>query len=220
MKTTAMKRFVSGLAVGGLGIILILAASARGWVTGGLVDGVSVAILLLGLFFAFTGIMLFMDGRTIAKQGDTPPYYHADPQPRAHTSPSHPPHPAGESHAHRPPAFPDQNDDEMDIEEPSKKECPGCHKYVFKDSRVCRFCGHSFPITYILKIFRHKDPEKNKHLTALMAKKLDRGEQEVGELLESGLRLSYSTREQMETNRTKFEHFGCPVQTYEKVGRA
>jgi len=214
MKTTAMKRFVSGLFAWVVGIILVLAANVRGWTDGGLVDGISLAILLLGLFFIFVGLMLIMDGHTIARQGESSPYRHIESSPRTHAA--HTPHPEP-SHA-RPPAFPEEND-EMDMEEPSKKECPGCHKYVFKDSRVCRFCGHSFPVTYILKIFPHEDIEKNEHLVGLLARKLHRGEQEVSELLESGLRLTYSTREKLETNREKFEHFGCPVQTYEKVRR-
>jgi len=174
-----------------------------------------VAIFIFGLFLIFLGFVLVMDGHTIARRGEGSPYQHSDPPPQSHTTaPTH----QVENHT-LPPAFPDQNDNDVDMEEPSKKECPECHKYVFKDSRVCRFCGHSFPITYILKIFKHDDPARNEHLTALLSKKLHRTEQEVGELLESGLRLSYSTREKMETNRKKFEHFGCPVEAYEKVRR-
>lgn len=216
MKTTAMKRFISGLFAWVVGIILALAANVRGWIDNGLVDGVSVAFLLLGLFLIFVGLMLIMDGHTIARQGETSPYRHRDSSPRTETHSAHTPHPVS-SHAH-PPAFPEESD-EMDMEEPSKKECPECRKYVFKDSRVCRFCGHSFPVTHILKIHPHEDPEKNERLVELLSKKLHRSEEGVSELLESGLRLSYSTREKLETNREKFEHFGCPVQTYEKVRR-
>ncbi|MBN1881256.1 MAG: hypothetical protein JW885_03700 [Deltaproteobacteria bacterium] len=215
MKTTAMKRFTSGLLAGGVGIVFFLIANLRGWVVGGLVDGVSVALSLLGLFFIFVGLMLVMDGHTIARRGEASPHRRDETPPHTHTP--HPPHP---THSHdRPPAFPEEADDEMAVEEPTKKECPACHKYVFKDARVCRFCGHSFPITYILKIHRHEDLEKNEHLIKLLAMKLHRSEQGISELLDSGLRLSYSTQERMETNRKKFEHFGCPVEAYEKVGR-
>ena len=219
MKTTAMKRFTSGLVAVGIGIVLVLITSERGWTINGVVDGVSVALFLLGLFSMCVGFVLAMDGHTIARRGEASPYHspyhHDDPPPQTHTA--HPPH---QEHPHdRPPAFPEESDDEMDMEEPSKKECPACHKYVFKDARVCRFCGHSFPITYILKIHRHEDAEKNEYLMGLLSKKLHRSKQEVGELLESGLRLTYSSKELMESNRRKFEHFGCPVQTYEKVKR-
>ena len=217
MKTNAMKRFISGLFAGGLGIVLVMIANLRGWTINGVLDGVTVSIFLLGLFSGFVGLMLVMDGHTIARQGESSPSRPDAPRTQTQTHTAHTPHPAS-SHPH-PPAFSEQNDEEMDMEEPSKKECPGCHKYVFKDSRVCRFCGHSFPITYILKIYRHEDPEKNEHLVGLLSKKLRRSEQEVSEHLESGLRLTYSTRERMETNQKKFEHFGCPVQTYEKVRR-
>ena len=106
-----------------------------------------------------------------------------------------------------------------DLEEPKKKVCPNCNKGIYKDARVCRFCGHEFPVTYILKVFGPEDKQKFDLLVKRFSERLGKPTDEIEHLLEVGMRFRSSTEEQLEKNRARFERFGCRVETYKKVSR-
>ena len=105
------------------------------------------------------------------------------------------------------------------LEEPSTKRCPGCAKDVYKDARVCRFCGRAFGVTLRLKVYPPEDGEKRERVVALLAKKLSMPADEVAHLLELGMRFKYDSADKLAAAREKFESLGCRTEVYEKAGR-
>ncbi|MBN2225288.1 MAG: hypothetical protein JW765_11465 [Deltaproteobacteria bacterium] len=105
------------------------------------------------------------------------------------------------------------------LEEPATKKCPGCGKDVYKDARVCRYCGHAFGVTLRLKVYPPQDKQKREHVVGLLAKKLSMPADEVDHLLEMGMRFRYDSAGKLAAARGKFEALGCRTQAYEKAGR-
>ena len=105
------------------------------------------------------------------------------------------------------------------LEEPAKKPCPACKKGVYKDARVCRFCGHEFDVTYRLKVYGPKDRERYDFLVEELTKKLGKTKEEIKHLLDVGIRFKYSSRQNLQRHKTRFEGLGCSTEVYEKVAR-
>jgi hypothetical protein len=105
------------------------------------------------------------------------------------------------------------------LEEPSTKKCPGCAKDVYKDARVCRFCGHAFGVTLRLKVYPPEDGKQREHVVTLLAKKLSMPGDDAAHLLEMGMRFKYDSPEKLAAAREKFESLGCRTEIYEKAGR-
>jgi len=105
------------------------------------------------------------------------------------------------------------------VEEPSKKVCPKCKKYIYKDARVCRFCGNGFVVTYILKVYRPKGDENYRFLVDTIAKTSGKTKDEVTALVEHGIRFKYSQKDSLLAHKAKFENLGCKTEVYEKVER-
>lgn len=105
------------------------------------------------------------------------------------------------------------------LEEPSTKKCPGCAKDVYKDARVCRFCGRAFGVTLRLKISPPEDKKQREHVVTLLAKKLSMPADDAAHLLDLGMRFKYDSPEKLAAAREKFESLGCRTQVYEKAGR-
>ncbi len=104
------------------------------------------------------------------------------------------------------------------LEEPAAKRCPGCAKDVYKDARVCRYCGHAFVVTFRLKVYPPKEKDRHDYLVRLLGKKLSMPEGDVAHLLELGMRFKYDSPEKLAAARAKFEALGCRTEAYEKVG--
>jgi ribosomal protein L37E len=105
------------------------------------------------------------------------------------------------------------------LEEPATKKCPGCGKAVYKDARVCRFCGRAFGVTLRLKVYPPQEKKKREEVVGLLAKKLKMPADDVAHLLDLGMRFKYDSPEKLAAARTKFESLGCATEVYEKVGR-
>lgn len=105
------------------------------------------------------------------------------------------------------------------LEEPATKRCPGCAKDVYKDARVCRYCGRAFGVTLRLKIYPPQDSQRRERVVGLLAKKLSMPADEAAHLLELGMRFKYDSAEKLAAARTKFESLGCGTEVYEKAGR-
>jgi hypothetical protein len=105
------------------------------------------------------------------------------------------------------------------LEEPSTKKCPGCAKDVYKEARVCRFCGHAFGVTLRLKVYPPEDGKLKEHVVTLLAKKLSMSVDNAAHLLELGMRFKYDSPDKLAAAREKFESLGCRTEVYEKAGR-
>jgi ribosomal protein L37E len=106
-----------------------------------------------------------------------------------------------------------------ELEEPSTKRCPACGKDVYKEARVCRFCGHGFSVTLRLKVYPPTDETQKKRLVVLLADKLKMPEGEVAHLLDLGMRFKYDSAPKLAAARRRFESLGCATEVYEKAGR-
>ncbi len=52
---------------------------------------------------------------------------------------------------------------------PRQRNAPDARKTVYKDARVCRFCGRAFGVTLRLKVYPPADRKKREHVVALLA---------------------------------------------------
>ncbi len=105
------------------------------------------------------------------------------------------------------------------LEEPSTKKCPGCAKDVYKEARVCRFCGRAFGVTLRLKVYPPEDKKQRERVVSLLAKKLSMPVDNAAHLLEMGMRFKYDSPDKLAAAREKFESLGCRTEVYEKAGR-
>lgn len=194
-------RVLSGILLFGAGAIILWYTSllfSHHEITSieGFVNSFAAPSLLVGVFLIIFGFLLYIDGRTLQKQ-----------RYRKKTRGDHPKKPEGE--------LPEKNS----LEEPAKKTCPACKKGVYKDARVCRFCGHQFDVTYRLKVYRPEDNERYVFLVDQLTKKLGETPDEIKHLLDVGIRFKYSSKQNLQKHKTRFERLGCPTEVYEKVAR-
>ncbi len=105
------------------------------------------------------------------------------------------------------------------LEAPATKKCPRCAKDVYKDARVCRYCGHAFSVTLRLKVYPPQDRKKREEVVGLLAAKLKMPADEVAHLLDLGMRFKYDSPQKLAGARAKFESMGCRTEEYEKAGR-
>jgi hypothetical protein len=105
------------------------------------------------------------------------------------------------------------------LEQPATKTCPACAKAVYKDARVCRFCGHAFGVSLRLKVYPPEDTKLRERVVALLAKKLKMPPDETAHLLDLGMRFRYDSPEKLAAARARFESLGCRTEVYEKAGR-
>jgi hypothetical protein len=105
------------------------------------------------------------------------------------------------------------------LEKPSAKKCPGCAKDVYKDARVCRFCGHAFGMSLRLKVYPPQDAGLRERVVSLLSKKLSMPADDTAHLLDLGMRFKYDSPEKLAAARGKFESLGCRTEVYEKAGR-
>ncbi|MBN1572731.1 MAG: zinc ribbon domain-containing protein [Deltaproteobacteria bacterium] len=167
--------------------------------------GFRLPLLPLGLFFSVLGLVFYIDGRTIQKQR------------RMRDRDAHPRHTEHDRGHHDLTA--DEIPHESDLEVPKEKTCPNCKKRIYKDAKVCRFCGHEFAVTYILKVYGPKDRKKFKLLVKRLSERLGKPPDDIEHLLELGMRFRSPTEAKLEENRARFERFGCRVESYKKVAR-
>jgi hypothetical protein len=155
--------------------------------------------LIMGIACAILGFVLYIDGRTIQKQEKTNKREMAS---IGHTRPSKN-------------AIPEK----QSLEVPAKKRCPACKKYVYKDARVCRFCGNQFAVSYRLKVYRPPSEQNRRFLVETLSKHFQKPPDEIDHLLEMGMRFTYSDYAHLDSHRKKFERLGCKTEVYEKVAR-
>jgi hypothetical protein len=105
------------------------------------------------------------------------------------------------------------------LEAPATKKCPACAKDVYKDARVCRYCGRAFSVTLRLKVYPPEDEAKRNEVIRILAAKLRMPADEVAHLLELGMRFKYDSPGKLAASRGKFEAMGCKTEEYEKAGR-
>jgi hypothetical protein len=184
---------------------------------------VEIVLCVLGTAALLLGMILLIDGWTARWQAEQRAHESAQPSIVPGTAESRTerdagPGLAGRDDRGRPAArggFPGRKS----LEEPATKRCPGCAKDVYKDARVCRYCGHAFAVTFRLKVYAPKEKDRHDHLVRLLGKKLSMPEGDVAHLLELGMRFKYDSPEKLAAARAKFEALGCRTQAYEKVGR-
>lgn len=199
------KRITWGIFLFAIGVFLLW-ISFQGEITPTqFLNSFRLPLLPLSIFIAILGFVFFVDGRTIQKQkyvrGGANRALQAEHPKENHDIPT------------------DKIPGMKDLEEPKKKVCPQCKKGIYKDAKVCRFCGHEFPVTYILKVFGPEDKQKFDLLVKRFSERLGKPTEEIEHLLEMGMRFRSSTKAKLEENRIRFEKFGCRVESYKKVSR-
>ncbi len=201
----AKKRIFWGITLLIVGLLTLLFAFGGEFTLEQFLKSYRLVVLLLGIVFTIFGLVLYIDGRTILQQrkmnvGADRRREVRHPQ-KFHDIPHH------------------KIPETKDLEEPKKKECPECKKHIYKDAKVCRFCGHEFKVTYILKVFAPEDKERFDLLVKKLSARLKKPTDEIEHLLEVGMRFKSPTVELLKKNRIRFERFGCRIESYKKVSR-
>ena len=201
----ANKRISWGITLFIIGLLMLLFAFSGEFTLEQFLKSYRLAVLPIGIIFVILGFVLYMDGRTILQQRKMKLGSDRSREVR-HLQKYH------DIEDHKIP-------ETKDLEEPKKKKCPKCKKYIYKDAKVCRFCGHEFAVTYILKVFTPEDKERSALLVKKLSARLKKPTDEIEHLLEVGMRFKSPTEAVLDKNRIRFERFGCRIESYKKVSR-
>ncbi len=199
------RRIFWGISLLIIGVLLLWLTFGGQFTLSQFLNSFRLPALLIGSLFTIFGLVLYVDGRTIQRQK------------RMRDRDAHRRRTAHNQGHHDLTA--DEIPNESDLEVPKEKVCPKCKKKIYKDARVCRFCGHEFAVTYILKVFGPEDKKKFDLLVDKLSIRLKRSADEIEHLLELGMRFRSPTKEALEEKRVGFERFGCRVESYKKVSR-
>jgi ribosomal protein L37E len=231
--TNASKRIKAGWLLGALSLLLLLYGGFN-IVKTPAIDGipplVPLACLVIGGVVLILGVLLLVDGWTarwqiemqdrqdgresaVSRMGGEPPERDSAHAPAAPARAER----GRPDHDHISDATPIPGRDSL--EEPTTKKCPGCGKSVYKDARVCRYCGRAFTATLRLKVYPPQEKDKREHVVELLATRLKMPAEDVAHLLEMGMRFKYDSPEKLAAARGKFEALGCATEVYEKVGK-
>ena len=201
----ASKRIFWGITLLIFGLLTLLFAFIGEFTLEQFLKSYRLVVLPIGIIFAILGFILYIDGRTILQQRKMKVGTDRRREVR---------------HLQKFQDIPNHKIPETkDLEEPKKKECPKCKKHIYKDAKVCRFCGHEFKVTYILKVFAPEDKERFALLVKKLSARLKKPTDEIEHLLEVGMRFKSPTTELLKKNRIRFEKFGCRIESYKKVSK-
>jgi hypothetical protein len=227
-RTNASRRITAGWLLGALALLLLLYGGFnvfKGAGAGQIPPLIPLISLVLGASVLIVGTLLLFDGWTARWQTEMKVHRASR---ESDASGLGAESPASDT-APRPGAAPQGDGDSSgargeipgrkSLEEPATKKCPGCGKSVYKDARVCRFCGRAFSVTLRLKVYPPQDRKQREQVVALLAAKFKMPAEEVAHLLDLGMRFKYDSPEKLAAARGKFESMGCATEVYEKVGR-
>jgi len=211
----AAQRIVTGwllMAVSALFLVIGGASIVERLGMGQAPEAVSLVLSTLGIAALIPGLLLIIDGITARRQTKTG--YQGLPKPPTAPRPA-----AATVQGKATPATAGEIPERHALEEPATKSCPGCKKAVYKEARVCRFCGHAFGVTLRLKVYPPQDKKLYEHVVAILSQKLKMPEDKTAHLLDLGMRFKYDSADKLAAAREKFKSLGCRTEVYEKAGR-